>query len=44
MEELKVHIQQVILWEFNNKNATERTKKICCVYGQGVITDHQVWN
>ena len=41
MEELKGHIQYVILWKFkNNKNATETIKKICSVYGQGVITDH----
>ena len=32
-----------MLWEFNNnKNATETTKKICSVYGQGIITDSQV--
>ena len=29
MEEQKVHIQYVMLWEFkNNKNTTETTKKI----------------
>ena len=40
MEELKVHIQHVMLWEFkNNKNATRTAKKICSVYGQGDITD-----
>ena len=40
MEELKVHIWHVILWEFkNNKNTTTETaKKICSVHGQGVIT------
>ena len=28
MEELKVHIQHVMLWEFkNNKNTTETAKK-----------------
>ena len=28
MEELKVHIQHIVLWEFkNNKNATETAKK-----------------
>ena len=45
MEELKVHIQHVMLWEFkNNGNATEKAKKICSVYGQGVITDYQIQN
>ena len=40
-----MHIQLVMLWEFkNNKNATWTTRKICSVYLQGVITDHQVWN
>ena len=39
MEELKVHIRCVMLWEFkNNKNKTEIAKKN--VYGQDVITDH----
>ena len=43
MEELKVHIQHVILWEFKNiKNITETAKEICSVYGQGVITDCHV--
>ena len=45
MKELKVHIPHVILWEFKNyKNATETAKKICSVYDQNIITDHQVWN
>ena len=45
MEELKVHIRHVMSWEFkNNKNAIESAKKICSVYGQSAITDHQVWN
>ena len=40
MEDLKVLIRQVTLEKFKNtKNATEKTKKICSVYGQGVITD-----
>ena len=27
-----------VMWEFkNNKNTSEADKKICCVYGQGVI-------
>ena len=44
MEELKLHIWHVMVWEFkNNKNAIEIVKKILSVYGQGVITDHQVW-
>ena len=43
MEELKVYVQYVMLWEFeNNKNDTEMAKKICSVYDQGVLTDHQV--
>ena len=30
MEELKVHIRHVMLWEFkNNKNATETAQNIC---------------
>ena len=34
-----------MLWKFkNNKNTTEIAKKICNVYGQGVINDHQVQN
>ena len=45
MEDEKVPIWHVMLWEYkNNKNTTEKAKKICCVYSQGVITDHQVWN
>ena len=33
-----------MLWEFENKkNATETSKK-CIIYGQGVITDHQIQN
>ena len=45
MEELKWHIRRVMLWEFkNNKNAIKAAKKICSVYGQGVITDRQVRN
>ena len=32
MEELKVHIQHVMLWEFNNyKNPTETAQKIYTV-------------
>ena len=34
-----------MLWELkNNKNTREIAKKICSVYGDGVITDCQVWN
>ena len=45
MDELKVHIRHVILWEFkDNKNATETAEKICNVYGQDVITTRQVRN
>ena len=33
MEELKVHIQHVILWDFkNNESPSEIAKKICSVY------------
>ena len=40
MEELKVHIWHVILWEFkNNKNVIETATKISSVYGQDIITD-----
>ena len=42
MEELKVHIWNVILFEFKNyKNVKETAKKIC---GQVCITEHRVWN
>ena len=34
MEELNVHIQNLILWEFKNyRNAPEIAKKICNIYG-----------
>ena len=34
-----------MLWEFRyNKNTTETAKKIYSVYGQGDITNCQVWN
>ena len=34
MDELKVHIRRVNLWEFkSNKNATETLKEISSVYG-----------
>ena len=43
MEELKVHIWHVMLWEFkNNKNATETAKKISSIHGHRVITDCQI--
>ena len=33
MEDLKVHIQGIMLWEFkNNKNTTETAKKLQCHY------------
>ena len=45
MEERKVHVLHVVLWKFNaNKNAIKTAKKICSVYGQGVITDYQIQN
>ena len=28
----------------DNKITTETVKNICSVYGQGIITEHQVWN
>ena len=38
MEELKIHIPHVMLWEVkNDKNTTETTKKISSVYDQGVL-------
>ena len=34
-----------MLWEFtNSKNITGAGKKICCVCGQVVITEREVWN
>ena len=43
MEELKVHIQHVMLNKFkNNKIAREKAQRISHVYGQGVITNCQV--
>ena len=43
MKELKVHIQHLMLHTLkNNKNATERAKKIFSLYGKGVISDYQV--
>ena len=45
MEELKVNIWRVMMWECkNNKNTTETAKKIWSVYDKGVIIDHQVEN
>ena len=44
MDELKGHIQDVMLWEFkNNINVTETAKNISTVYGQGVVSE-QVQN
>ena len=40
IEEMKVHIQQIMLYEFN-KNTTKTTKKNSSVNCQGVITDCQ---
>ncbi|XP_023237751.1 histone-lysine N-methyltransferase SETMAR-like [Centruroides sculpturatus] len=43
MEHLKVHVRHIMLWEFKlGKNATETAKKICNVYGSGVISDRVV--
>ena len=45
MEELKVYIRRVMLWEFkDNENATETAKKIRNVHGQRVITGRHVPN
>ena len=45
MEDLKVHIQDVMLWELkNNKNAIETTKKTFRIYSQGAITECQIQN
>jgi len=45
IEGLKVHIGQVMLWEFKqDHNATETAEKICIVYGEGTITDQEVRN
>ena len=45
MEELKVHIRHVMLWEFKQgNNDTETVEKIYSVYGDGTITDRAVRN
>ena len=45
MEEPKVHIKHVMLWEFkNNKDATETAQKNSSVHGQGIITDRYARN
>ena len=42
MEKLKVHIQHVMLLEFeNNKNATETFKRICSFYDLAVFTNYR---
>ena len=43
IDELKVYIWHAMLSE-KQWCATETTKKISCVYGEGVITDHWVRN
>ena len=46
MEEKKQHFQHIMLNYFKKgKNATERQKKICAVYGEGAVTDRtcQKW-
>ena len=43
--EMKVLIQCVMLWKFqNNKISTETLRKICSILGLSIITDYQVWN
>lgn len=45
MEGLKMHLRHIMLYEFKRgNNAMATAKKICSVYGQGVITDRQVRN
>ena len=45
MEELKVHMQHVILCKYkNHKNTKETAKKISSVFDQNVITDYLVRN
>ena len=40
MEEKKQHFQHIMLYYFKKgKNTTETQKKICAVYGEGVVTD-----
>ena len=40
MEEKKHHFQHIMLYYFKKgKNATKMQKKICAVYGEGVVTD-----
>lgn len=45
MENKKVHLRHVMLWEFNQgKSARATAEKICSVYGEGRITDRAVRN
>ena len=45
MKELKVHIWQVLLWEFKSKkNRSETVKKFSSVYDHDIIADYQVEN
>ena len=40
MEENKQHFQHIMLYYFKKgKNTTAMQKKICAVYGEGVVTD-----
>ena len=46
MEENTQHFQHIMLYYFKKgKNATEMQKKICAVYGKGIVTDQmcQKW-
>ena len=38
MEEIKQHVQHIMLYYFKKgKNATETQKKICALYGEGSV-------
>ena len=46
MEEDIQYFQHIMLYYFKKgKNATERQKTICAVYGEGAVTDQlcQIW-
>ena len=40
MEEKKQHFWHIVFYYFKKgKNAPERQKKICALYGEGAVTD-----